>query len=360
MLVTALGMMTSVGWDAPSACAAIRAGVIRPKPLDDWSLDSIATTSEVFPTGHPVAGYTDGFVMLGRWSRLFDGALQSLWTTSQTPGPADADFWQKTALVVILPRLNDVRFGTEEEDDVGLAAFVDHAARTFRRRVGVQSCAVLASGKVGLVPALRFAHEQLRERRADRVLVAAVDSYLDPMTLDWLAASRRLKSDEQPAGLSPGEAGACLLMEAEAAARERSASAILHICGMAEGVDPSIYDDDPNLGLGLASAAQQSLDEARMTHAFSGDLISDQNGETWRATAYGIARSRLTSRLSDGVREIFPAQSIGDVGAASTAVALCVAGRSFVRGYAMTEQTLVLNSTERGQSVALLVAAPRG
>ena len=31
-----------------------------------------------------------------------------------------------------------------------------------------------------------------------------------------------LKNDEQPAGLSPGEAGACLLMEAEGAARERS------------------------------------------------------------------------------------------------------------------------------------------
>jgi 3-oxoacyl-[acyl-carrier-protein] synthase-1 len=359
MLVTALGMMTSVGWDALTACAAIRAGVSRPKPVDDWSLDSIATTLEVFPTGHPVAGYTDGFVMLGRWSRLFDGALQSLWTTSQTPGPEDAGFWKRTALVVVLPRLTDVRFGTEEEDGEGLAAFADHAARTFLRRVGVQSCNVVASGRVGLVPALRFAREQLRERSADRVIVAAVDSYLDPMTLDWLAASRRLKHEEQPAGLSPGEAGACLLIESEGAARERSASAVLHICGMAEGADPSIYDDDPNLGLGLASAVRQSLDEARIDHAFSGDLISDLNGETWRATAYGIARSRLTSQLSDGVREIFPAQSIGDVGAATSAVALCVAGRSFARGYAMSQQTLVLNSTECGQSVALLVSAPR-
>jgi 3-oxoacyl-[acyl-carrier-protein] synthase-1 len=354
MIVTAQGMVTSVGSDAFTACASIRAGLTRPQLLEDFPMGNLETMEESFLVGHPVAGLTDGFVLFGRWSLLLDRAITSLWSTSQVPGPDETRFWQSTALIVVLPRLGDARFCSEEEDATSL---IESAREKLCGSAPVQGSTILPGGRVALASAFRLAGEMLSARRCARVLVAAVDSYLDPLSIDWLWRAGRLKLSDAPAGLSPGEAGACLLVEADWAARERGARTIFHVRGLGEAKDPDAHTDRDAVGRGLAKAALSSLAEAGITEAFCGDIVSDHNGESWRAIEYGGACTLLKSRFGTSIREIFPAQSIGDVGAASAAVALCVAGRSFVRGYASSHKALVLCSTEFGESAALLVTS---
>ncbi len=52
-----------------------------------------------------------------------------------------------------------------------------------------------------------------------------------------------------------------------------------------------------------------------------------------------------------------PAASLGDVGAASGAVARGVTARSFARGYARGPATLIVSSSERGDVGALVLRA---
>jgi 3-oxoacyl-[acyl-carrier-protein] synthase-1 len=306
-----------------------------------------------------VANYTDGFVMLGRWHRLFDGAIESLWSTRAVPERSDREFWRDTAVVVVTSRLADGRFGTEAEPDVDTAFVRSMIERNFGDTLSPDLVAAVPAGRVGVAAALGGAGRWFAERKCSRTLIVAVDSYLDPITLEWLLGDRRLKDGDHPAGLSPGEAGACLLLETDAAAVAREAPVLMRLAGVGRGSDYSIYDEQRNVGRGLAQAVTESLDQAGIREPFTGDIIIDLNGEVWRATEYGGARVLLRPRLGEVLNEVTPAVSIGDVGSASAAVALCIAARSFVRGYATGDKTLVLISTERGESAAFVTQSAR-
>ncbi|NVI97401.1 hypothetical protein HV824_04610 [Myxococcus sp. AM009] len=81
----------------------------------------------------------------------------------------------------------------------------------------------------------------------------------------------------------------------------------------------------------------------------------DLNGEEWRAKEWGHARVRLSSRLDGVAKWIVPGTSVGDVGAASGLVGLCVAVRSLTRRYATGPQVLVVSSSEWGDAGAVLL-----
>jgi 3-oxoacyl-[acyl-carrier-protein] synthase-1 len=110
-----------------------------------------------------------------------------------------------------------------------------------------------------------------------------------------------------------------------------------------------LYSDRVNKGLGLSRALARTLEVASPRAPFVGDLISDQNGENWRAGELSYARLRLTGRLGEGLRLMLPAISLGDVGAATAGVAVCVAASALVRGYSASDRVLIAASSEGGQ-----------
>lgn len=187
---------------------------------------------------------------------------------------------------------------------------------------------------------------------SDERACAAVDSYLDPLTLSWLLEHGRLKSDDNPVGLVPGEAGVCMLLEHRSTQRP----SIMQILGLGQARGPSWYEDEPaKLGAALGKAIEESLSGLKRSKIFEGDIISDHNGENWRAADLTYARHRLHPFLSNVPPPIFPALSLGDVGAASSAVGLAVAAHTFARNYANGPNTLVLSRTELGEAASFLV-----
>jgi len=353
-------MISSVGWDAISSCAAIRAGITRPRPVPSFTVLDEETQATVPLRGHPLHGYTEGFGPLARWVRLAQGALDDLLQQRRVPGPEDVNFWRRTRLICITPLLDAERFF--EVRQVGAdgvkAAYAQLLQGRLLKRIPVQQPRVLNLGHAGLAAALQEAEKGIARAEAERYLLVAVDSYLDVYTLEWLAEHRRLKTGSKPVGLMPGEAGACLLVEAMTSARRRSVpvEAVIESAAVVRSPETGTPDTTKR-GMGLAQAVEAVLQGASAGRPFEGDVIIDLNGEVWRAGAWGHARVRLSEPLGERVRLVTFCASLGEVGAASGAVAVCIATRSLARRYAFGPRCLVVTSSEDGLSGCVLVRA---
>jgi 3-oxoacyl-[acyl-carrier-protein] synthase-1 len=351
--VTGVGLATSVGRSAPAACAAIRAGLSRPSPLRVTALD-LDTFDDQPVVGHPATGLTEGFQLVACWLRLARAALADLVSAARLPPPGDAGFWGRTALLAALPAASGPRFQVEDGDPAALGeAFLPRLLRGAGLAVDPSRVRSLPLGHAATAEAVRLAAAELGGGLVDRALVLAVDSYLDPLTIQWLARERRLKTVEAPTGLAPGEAAACLLLENEGSARRRQARVRGIVAGLSMGKGlPRFGGDRPDSGEALAACVTAALAAAVPAASFSGDVVADLNGETWRALEWGGAIARLGKRLGDVALHL-PAMSLGDTGAASGAVSACYALHLFGRRCARERTALVISSADAAEVACL-------
>lgn len=358
--ISAIGAVTSVGRYAEAACAAIRAGLARPRPLGELAVvdEEAQEPKPVF--GHPVDGFTDGFQLVGRWLRLARGCVDDLLSRGGVPPAGDAGFWSRTGLVAVGPIPDDDVFLTAEGQALG--AVVADYLQALPRALGIgfapDAIDLVARGHAGTASGLDVALARLGSG-LERVLLLAVDSLIDPLLLQKLAAGRRLKADETPTGLMPGEAGVAILLESEATARHRGASASTIVAAVATDREPNpLGAGEPGSGRGVAASVGRVLDAVSPGAPFSGDVIVDLNGESWRAQDWGMALVRLASRLQDPPLHL-PSTSLGDVGAASGAIGVALGVHLLGRG-AARDQVLVVSTSETGETGCVaLRRAPR-
>lgn len=350
LAITGLGMVSTVGHDVVSACAALRAGMTRPAPLDFQVASSDDLAVEAV-TGHPLTGVTEGFSGLGLHVHLASLALRDLLDYGRLDA-TDAHFWRDTALWVGTspPRV------TEEEDGEALQRLLDaRLCAELVRRVGLAIPSnhqrLMPRGHTSVLSAVAEAAEALAHGRIRRALVLGVDSLVGEDELQWLAFHRKLKTPERPVGLMPGEAAAALLLESETEARRRQAVPAGLLTAVEVLEHPGAARDEP-LGLPLARVIEATVSQAPRLHAIYGDL----NGEEWRARHWGTALVRLSQRPSfQGARRSWPATSLGDTGAASGAILLALACRTFLRNPASGDTALVWSQADSGAVASALV-----
>ncbi|OJT24230.1 hypothetical protein BO221_13695 [Archangium sp. Cb G35] len=366
LVISSLGLVTAVGYDVISSAAALRAGIVRVRPVAGRT--SYDNGEEASLMGSPVWPLTNGFIQTAAWVRLAQAAVEDVIRYGRLP-PPELDFWSEAGVVWALPELGMRRFGWPEPDTT--AALQRSCGDLLRKLTGLRRGAVtdefILGGHTATAVGLRRAQELLSERRCSRVLLIAVDSWLDAISLQWLADDRRLHSAELPTGLRPGEAAACLLVEDTASAKRRGATVVARIDGVETARPASQIDPDdaigwrtgtaPEMARHLAAAIRSAAGVTKVRSTFSGDIMVDLNGESWRANAWGHTRAHLTSTLGS-IREVIPATSIGDVGAASGALGVCIAARSWTRKYALTEHALVCNTSDSGVVGAIALGAP--
>ena len=80
-------------------------------------------------------------------------------------------------------------------------------------------------------------------------------------------------------------------------------------------------------------------------------------GEEWRARELTGARIKLGARF-DPARFVMAASSLGETGAASGAIGVCLAARSFARSYDSNGHALVISSSEHGHVGAIRLSKP--
>ncbi|KFA94763.1 hypothetical protein Q664_00900 [Archangium violaceum Cb vi76] len=358
LVITSMGAVTSVGRDALCACAAIRARITRPSPLS-YFREVVAETQEEAPlTGHPIRGYTEGFDLTGRWLRLALGGVESLLGSAGAPKAGDVGFWSRTGLVAVLPHREDLlRSHAPQEDGAMVAPTALALRKRLRLAIPEQRIGLVARGHAGVAVAIEQARQWLEGSGLERVLVVAADSYLTPLPLKRLERQRRLKSQGRPVGLQPGEAGVAFLLETAVGARRRNARVLARVSAVATALE-LVDERTPRLfsGAALAGCLQQVMEPTGGTRPFAGEILVDLTGEEWRARLWGSALVR--TRFQEAPRVRSPASSVGDTGAASGALGICLAAHGFLRPWVGSSGAVVVSCSDDGRvgCVALLPA----
>ncbi|NMO13801.1 hypothetical protein HPC49_01935 [Pyxidicoccus fallax] len=356
-MLTGTGAVTSVGRSVAAACAAIHAGVSRPRPLNELRVVEPESQEDLALSGHPVHGYTEGFTLLGRWMRLARGCVRDLVSSSPGLKTADRRFWDTTGLtVIVMPPDDTVLLTAPGQGRAHLEeAFLLPLHSALELPIPPRNVELLCAGHAGTALAIEQGVRRFSSRELERLLIVAVDSYIDTQRLAELLEQGRLKTEEQPVGLIPGEAGVALLLEAEPSARRRNAPIAGYVAAVSTNREP---EERPRIqrGHALAECLARALDHGAVASPFRGDIYSDLNGEAWRAQEWGRARIRLEQRLEESCLQL-PCTSVGDVGAASGALGVCLAlcARDPFRD--AEAPSLVLSSSDRGE-VGCLVLQP--
>ena len=343
--ITGTGMVCPVGWEATTACAAIRAGLSRPRENHNFLV--LGDNAEGVPiNSHPIFGFTDGFINDGLWIRIAEGTFYDLITSNKLPDKSDTAFWKNTGIILVVPRVGGERHQMPNNIPV------EDIKRSFGYRllnaldypISHANLYIVSDDHTGCIKAIILGSALIKKRNVLRIIILACDSYLDAFTLEWLHKYDRLLSDR--IGLIPGEAGAGFILELEREALRRKARPVAHIGGAFTGTElNNFYSKGVNMGLSLSNAIKHAYTDS---DPFYGELIVDLNGEDWRAAELSGARMRLGERISKGCPVIMPAVNIGDTGAASGAVSVCCALHSFKRNCAPSKNSLVISSTAHG------------
>jgi hypothetical protein len=365
LTITALGMVSALGCDAATACAAARAGIRRARRLDYFRLRSDGEKESV--AGHPVPIVAAGFEGRARLLRLLTAGMADLGSPGgeaafylSMPEPHRCftgirlvqDDAAREALIGRVGTDEPPREISRDEVQLLLSTAAGHAGWPGRATLRFVSCA----GHAGVAEAMERAIADLRSGAVEEAVVGGVDSLLDEDTLQWLQNTGRLKTKGVPAGLQPGEACALVRLRAgRKAGTDDAPLAAVEAVRTAMEPDPFLTGA-PSRGTGLVEALS-TVAEPDADRAW---VICDQNGESYRAAEWGYALCRMAGRFRGLAGSVvwYPAASFGDTGAASGAIAVCLAARAIERGYAPLTPAIVTMCSDGPARGALRIRPP--
>jgi 3-oxoacyl-[acyl-carrier-protein] synthase-1 len=365
--ITGRGMVSSLGTDVVSACAAARAGLVSPVALD---FEVRNREGDIEPaTGHPVRDLTKGFEGFGRLVRLAQLGLADLAVQVPTAPwrTRDIGFYlsfpdplrEHAGIELAHPderetRERDAADAREETDSIQDTA--EELLRTAALAAGwpVEPHLRFAagSGHTGVAQALARALSDMAKGAASAAIVGGIDSLLDDAALGWLSGLQRLKTPAAAAGLIPGEAAAFLLLEAVHTANSHGRAPIAVLRHVEIATEPRAFlTGQSPLGQGLSDALARAVAPGPFF------LVSDHTGEDYRALDWGHALSRLRARAPwfEPQATWYTCASFGDTGAASGAVGLCLATSAFLRSYAPAPAAIVTSADDGPLRAATLV-----
>jgi len=344
--ITGVGMLTTVGYGAVTAAAAIRAGISRAVPLKLEYFDP-EELGDAPVLGHVLSGISDGFEGVALLGKLASQAILDLVLGSGLDR-TDVAFWSRTGLFIGASpyRSEDEPFVTEILEET-LARRVASGARL---PIPQTNCRVFLSEHISALEAAAEAQREIDRGRFDRVVVACADSLVKRTDLQWFSARGRLKTPDRPIGFVPGEGSAAMLLEAEASVRQRKARADAWLEKVAVGV--ALENDASSCGQEWAETIRRCLGARKPV----GSIYADLNGEGERAAQWGTMLASLGSTDVSALTLRLIAASLGDTGAASGALALAVAARSLVRDSAGGPLCLVCARNDSGRVAAALIA----
>lgn len=358
--VRAHSMVSSLGCDVGTACASARAGLSRAREIGSVKLASTITGEAEPVIGHSVPLLTQGFEGDARLQRLLSGGLNSLKAHISDEVSRDHD---SVGFYLSLPTPERLSQGQElipDEDSrdqthtVGLNGR-EYGDTTFAHALLVQAAQhsgwsgkidlrfVALSGHTGGAECILAAERDLDNGTIALAIVGAADSLLDEATLVWLQTTNRLKYSDLPIGLVPGEACVFVALSTDAQNSQAEIGAI-GLCAESK----TLLSGETSVGEGLAEALNIALVGTKWQQDTHTWIISDQNGEVYRANEWGHALARARGAWPALEKPIvwLPAISYGDTGAASALIAVCTALQAFARNYAPSPGAVITSSSE--------------
>lgn len=220
------------------------------------------------------------------------------------------------------------------------------------------AAAVFEAGHAAGFLALDAAAKGFAAESFDAFLVAGVDSYLEPETLEWLEACDQLHGGgalNNAWGFVPGEAAGAVLLVASWVPAALGIAPLADVVGVGLGHESKcIKTDAVCIGEGLTQAFRQTL-QALAPGERVDSIYCDLNGEPYRADEYGFTALRTREQLRAASEFIAPADCWGDVGAAGGPLHVALAAISLAKGYGKGPVSMVWASSESGERGAALV-----
>ena len=342
VMIVAMGACTPIGRDAWSSAAAVRAGISgfvqHPYMID--------TAGE--PMRAAIAPWIDiGMSGADRLEQLLFPAIDQ----ALEPIAAYRDSRFSVALALGLP---SPRPGLPEYIQRQMMSRINQRFASKFRTV-----AAFAAGHAAGLIAVKAAASKLGQGALDACVVAAVDSYIDPLTLEWLEECDQLHSAgplNNAWGFIPGEAGAALLMVRESIAAAAKLQPLAIVLGTGTATEPKrIKTKTVCIGEGLTQAFRAALD-ALPAGAKITDVYCDMNGEPYRGDEFGFTALRTKECFESASDFVAPADCWGDVAAAGGPLHLMLAAAAGIKGYANGSFAFAWASAELGERAATLIA----
>lgn len=333
--VVSIGMVTAVGLDAPSSCAAMRA-----------RLDGFQETRF---TGSPNGRLTGAPISLPRnWigeKRLAHLAAAAICEAFDAAPHARG----QTALILCLPE--DGRPGRPVRED---AALLRRIAEIVEVQPHLRS-RIVAHGRPSGHVALDRARRLIASGEAPFVMVAGVDSYLTAPAIAHYLETRRLLTADNPNGFIPGEAAAAVLLTGSG----RTGFGLFGL-GLAREA-ASIYnkEDLPLRADGMTAAYDAAFRQTGIEMNRLGYRISDLIGESYWFKQTALASIRLLRGRHEFQDLWSPAESLGNVGAAAVPLMVGMAWTAAAKGYAAGNPVLIEASSDEGACGAAVFASRR-
>lgn len=339
--LVALGASTALGRDAWASAAAVRAGIC------GFTQHPYMTDTVGEPMRAAVAPWLD--IDLSGVERfealLFPAIDQALIPLADgRAGPV------RIALSLGLPA---PRPGLAEDLQAALVKSLWAKYRPLFSAV-----AAFPNGHAAGFLALDAAMSKLAQGAFDACVVAGVDSYIEPETLEWLEENEQLHgagAQNNAWGFIPGEGAGALLLMRDEFSRKVQLAALASVVGVGTAFEPKrIKSETVCLGEGLTQAFQGAL-EALPSGEKVTDVYCDMNGEAYRGDEYGLTCLRTGEAFASAADFIAPADCWGDVGAAGAPLHLMLAAIAGAKGYAKGQTALAWASAEGGERGAALM-----
>lgn len=334
LCIVGSGMVSAVGLDGPSSCAAIRCAI-----------DNFQETRFIDQAGEWLLGARVPFEQpwSGRTKLVKMAARAIAEALANTP---DIDPQQTPLLLCV----------AEQERPGRPPALDSSLQQDIEQELGIRfhaASVIIARGRVGAAVALLNARALIHQSQHRHVLIAGVDSFLNAATLSAFEKRDRLLTRSNSNGFIPGEGAAAVTL-----------SALFHhdkpqlaCVALGFGVEPvSVETEGQKLRAdGLTQALKAALAEAGCGLEQMDYRLTDLSGEQYYFKEASLALSR-TMRVRKEVFDIWhPADCIGECGAAIGPAMLVVALAASRKGYGDGPNICCQLGNDAGQrAVALL------
>lgn len=334
MGIAAIGMACPVGLTAITAFAAIDAGINRRQllPYSDGDGEPlVGSASERLEPHLP---------RRKRWSWLARYALLDL---------------LGERMAELLPRV-PLLLATSEPSATspqGAEALRRELAESLGARLAPQGQVIVGGPTAGL-RALAAARALLQLQRAEACIVLAADSLIEARSLHALSRQRRLLTERNADGSTPGEAAACVLLQGP---RHGSRGTLL---GLGSGREPSTLDNNvPLRAEGLVRAASAALAEAGLSLHDMDLRVCDATGESFYFKEQALLPARLLRQRKPEFPLWLTSAELGHVGAAAGLCGVVLTLAAFARGRTPGPRAIVFSAADDGERMAAVLMAPR-
>ncbi|NKI94698.1 hypothetical protein [Rhizobacter sp. SG703] len=336
LAVRRFGLVSALGFNAPSTLAALRAGISAVRRTD-W-LDR--------ETGQPLRG---ALVPLPQWwegtGKLADLAAPAIAECLAALPPDEA---ARTPILL----------GVAAAGRPGRFADLDTLLMPqIQARLGWVAhplSRLFAADQTGCVDALALAAELIDTGRAAHVVVAGVDSFLQRDTLEAMQRQRRVMTPGNSNGFFPGEAGAAALVGRAGAP---GAGPALRILGAGRALEHARIDSTEALrAQGLTQAVKTALAGAGVALKDIAYRLTDLSGEHYKFKEAAFVAGRLNGgERAKPLGLWHPIEYLGEIGAAIVPCLLAQAAHAALHGYAPGPLALCHVGSDAGERAALVL-----